>query len=49
MSNNRIYQSSIMDKAIKEYFDNLSNLIKTHRINKIKRIWKTTKDMTQIL
>lgn len=49
MSNNRIYHSSIMEKAVKDlknYIDKKNNI---HRINKIKRIWKTTKDMTQIL
>ena len=47
--NNRIYPSSMMKKAIKDYIDIIVSEMKNNRINKIKRIWKTTKDMTQIL
>ena len=46
--NSRIYPSEVMKKAVREYFDKMSNLIKTHRINKIKRIWGHLKDTTQM-
>jgi hypothetical protein len=39
----------MMKKAIKDYIDIIVSEMKNNRINKIKRIWKTTKDMTQIL
>ena len=50
--NNRIYDFSIMDKAVKDlkdlkdYFDK-KNII--HRMNKIKRIWKNKKDTTELI
>ncbi len=47
--NNRIYPSSIMKKAIKDYIDIIVSEMKNNRISKIKRVWKSKKDMTELI